>query len=99
MSATLTRSREDRASATVRNGQPAPGLDELRADADRFGQMDRNDPRWPQMAPLLDACLLAAVANHKGPRASALSEIAADADTPLVVKLRTLALLLQQEGG
>jgi hypothetical protein len=97
MSATLTRSREDRSAATVRDGQPAPALDELRADADRLGQMDLDDPRWPQMAPLLDACLLAAVANREGPRAGVLREIATDAHTPLVVKLRTLALLLRQD--
>jgi hypothetical protein len=99
MSSTLTRAREDRSPATVHNGQPVPALDELRAVADRLGQMDLDDPRWPQMAPLLDACLLAAVANHEGPRASVWREIATDAHSPLVVKLRTLARLLQRQGG
>jgi hypothetical protein len=98
MSLTLTRSREDSSPATVRNGQPAPALDELRAVADRLGQMDLDDPRWPQMAPLLDACLLTAVANHEGPRADVWREIATDAHSPLVVKLRTLAMLLRQVG-
>jgi hypothetical protein len=98
MQSMLTRSREDRSSATVGSGQPAPTLDELRAQADRLGQLDLDDPRWPQMAPLLDACLLAAVANREGPRAEVSREIATDAHTPLVVKLRTLAMLLRQDG-
>lgn len=63
--------------------------------ADRLGQMDLGDPRWPQMEPVLDACLLSAVTSCDGPRVGIWRDIATDAHEPLIVKLRTLAIVMR----
>lgn len=96
MTSTLDRSTDHRAPVVARNRQATPTTDELRDVADRLGQMDLSDPRWLEMEPVLDACLLSAVAAHDGPRASVWRAIACDAHSPLVVKLRTLALVMQR---
>ena len=96
MTSTLTHSRDASAAVAARTVQPAFALAELREAADRLGQMNVSNPRWPQMEPVLEACLLAAFAYSDEPRDSVLRALATDTHTPLIVKLRTLAMLLRK---
>lgn len=63
---------------------------------DRLGQMDLGDPRWPQMEPVLNAYLLLAVTSCDGPRVGIWRDIATDVHAPLIVKLRTLAIVMRE---
>lgn len=96
MTSTLARSGVASTSAATQIGRPTPTVDELRAMADRLGQMDLGDPRWSQMAPVLDACLLSAVTSTDGRRVGVWKDIATDVHAPLVVKLRTLAIVMRE---
>jgi hypothetical protein len=99
MTSTLAHSPASSAALVARTGSPTRCLGELREIADHLGQMDLGDPGWAQMEPVLDVCLKAALADADGPRASVWRAIAADVNAPLVVKLRTLALVLQRRSA
>lgn len=99
MTSTLTRASDERGPAAARTIQLTLTLDELRDVADGLGQMELSDPRWSRMEPVLDACLRSAGAHLDGPRASVWRAIARDVSSPLVVKLRTLSLVLQETTG
>lgn len=90
MTQTLTPTTTRHAQAT-----PAPerasAIDHLHRAADRFGQMDLDDPRWVHEEPQLDRLLGRAVLLSAHRRAWVWGAIAADPDSPLVVKLRTFA--------
>lgn len=59
--------------------------------ADRLGQMDLGDPRWAEEEAELDYFLAQAVQASDHARTEVWRTIAADPDSPLVVKLRTFA--------
>lgn len=79
----------------VHRAYQANRREQLVAAASRFGQMELSDQRWTFEEGVLDRLLQEAVELSTSPRRAVWQTIVEDPATPLVVKLRTLAVVLQ----